>query len=208
MARTARVKRKTNETDISIEINLDGSGMADIKTPVPFLSHMLANFARHGLFDLKVLAKGDTEVDLHHTVEDIGITLGEAVKKALGEKTGIKRCASSTVPMMDSLSTVVVDISGRPYLQVNATKESRGKKILSVDMKKGGMEEAFDLGLLKEFLKAFSNASGADLHVLIHYGADLHHSIESIFKAFGRALAGAVEKDKRIKGVLSTKGLL
>ncbi len=208
MARKARIKRKTKETNIAIEINLDGTGAANIKTPVPFLSHMLDAFARHGLFDLKIAATGDTEVDLHHTVEDIGIVLGEAVKKALGDKKGVKRCASAMVPMMDSLSTVVVDISKRPYLRLSTIKEAAGKKILSANIKKGRIEEAFDLGLLNEFLKAFSNSSGSDMHVLIHYGDDLHHSIESIFKAFGRALAGAVEKDKRIKGVLSTKGSL
>src|SRR3990167_4618144 len=120
MARTSKVKRKTTETDISLELNLDGKGKADVSTPIPFLSHMLTNFARHGLFDLKVRAKGDIEVDLHHTVEDLGITLGEALKKALRDNRGIRRCGSSSVPMMDSLSTVVLDISNRPYFRFSS----------------------------------------------------------------------------------------
>src|SRR3990170_423010 len=123
MARKAKITRKTTETDITVELNLDGTGVGTVLTPIPFLSHMLTNLARHGLFDLRVMAKGDVEVDFHHTVEDLGLALGEALKKALGDKSGIKRCASSTVPMMDSLSTVTVDISSRPYLVFKAAKE-------------------------------------------------------------------------------------
>lgn len=210
MARTSKVKRKTTETDISLELNLDGKGKADVSTPIPFLSHMLSNFARHGLFDLKVRAKGDIEVDLHHTVEDVGITLGEALKKALRDNRGIRRCGSSSVPMMDSLSTVVLDISNRPYFRFSPPEGASpvGRKVLSAGVKTVGMKEAFDTGLMEEFLKALSNSAGLDLHVTLHYGTDVHHSIESVFKALGRALSAAVEKDKRIKGVMSTKGKL
>ena len=209
MARKAKVARKTRETEIAIEVNLDGSGATDIKTPIPFFDHMLENFARHGLFDLKIRAKGDVHVDLHHTVEDVGITLGEAVKKALAGASGIKRCASSDVPMMDSLSTVVLDVSNRPYFKFTTTKDSFAvsKKVIS-SMIEGHVTDTFDMGLLQEFMKAFSNSAGVDLHITLHYGTDIHHAIESIFKAFGRALSAAVVKDPRIKGVLSTKGKL
>lgn len=209
MARKAKVTRKTRETEITIEANLDGSGVVDIKTPIPFFDHMLENFARHGLFDLKVRAKGDVHVDLHHTVEDVGITLGEAVKKALAGASGIKRCASSDVPMMDSLATVVLDVSNRPYFKFTTTKDSFAvsKKVIS-SMIEGHVTDTFDMGLLQEFMKAFSNSAGVDLHITLLYGSDIHHAIESVFKAFGRALAAAVTKDPRIKGVLSTKGKL
>ncbi len=209
MHRKAKVTRKTRETEITIEVNLDGSGVADIKTPIPFFDHMLENFARHGLFDLKIRAKGDVHVDLHHTVEDVGITLGEAVKKALAGASGIKRCASSDVPMMDSLATVVLDVSNRPYFKFTTTKDSFAvsKKVIS-SMIEGHVTDTFDMGLLQEFMKAFSNSAGVDLHVTLLYGSDIHHAIESVFKAFGRALSAAVAKDPRIKGVLSTKGKL
>lgn len=210
MARKARLSRKTKETDITLELNVDGSGVNDIKTTIPFFDHMLANFSRHGLFDLKVKAAGDIDVDLHHTVEDVGIVLGEALKKALKDNSGIKRCGTASVPMMDSLSTVILDISNRPYFKFNFTKEAEvlSKKIYSANMKAGKMEEAFDLGLMEEFMKALSNSAGLDLHVTLHYGRDIHHSIESVFKALGRALSAAVAKDPRIKGVMSTKGKL
>jgi imidazoleglycerol-phosphate dehydratase len=210
MARISRIERKTQETDIAVELNLDGSGTADIETPIPFFTHMLTNFARHGLFDLKVRAEGDVEVDLHHTVEDVGLVLGEALKKALGDKSGITRCASSSVPMMDALATVVLDISARPYFRFNTTKESFAVTELSVSsvVKKGSMEDAFDMGLAEEFMKAFSNSAGIDLHITLSYGTDLHHSIEAIFKALGRALCKAVLRDERVKGVPSTKGTL
>lgn len=208
MARKAKVARKTRETDITVELNLDGSGKGDIKTPVPFFDHMLTNFARHGLFDLKVRAAGDTEIDFHHTVEDVGITLGEALKKALGNNVGIKRCGSSNVPMMDSLSTVILDISNRPYFKFNQGEVNFAVDQVYAAIKKGQIEKAFDLGLMKEFMKALSNAAGLDLHVTIHYGEDIHHAIESVYKALGRALGMAVAKDPRIKGVLSTKGKL
>lgn len=209
MARKSRITRKTNETDVSIELNLDGSGRCDVTTPIPFFTHMLNSFAKHGLFDLKVRAKGDVEVDLHHTVEDVGLVLGEALKKALGDKAGIVRVGSSDVPMMDSLSTVVLDLSGRPYFKLNAEKKSFPLNLrVFAATKKGGMEKAFDMGLLEEFMTAFSNSAGVDMHVTLHYGRDIHHAIESIFKSLGRSLGAAVAKDRRIKGLMSTKGKL
>lgn len=208
MARKAKIARKTRETDITIEVNLDGSGKADVKTPLPFFDHMLANMARHGLMDLKVRAKGDIEVDFHHTVEDVGITLGEAVRKALGKNAGIKRCASSTVPMMDSLSTVVLDASNRPYFKFNQIKASFSVNEVYSSVKGNTVEKTFDMGLMKEFMKALSNSAGLDLHITLHYGEDIHHAIESVYKALGRALGAATAIDPRIKGVLSTKGKL
>ncbi|MBI5235409.1 MAG: imidazoleglycerol-phosphate dehydratase HisB [Deltaproteobacteria bacterium] len=207
MKRKGAIKCRTKETAISVDLNLDGSGSSDINTPIPFLSHMLTNFARHGLFDLKLKATGDIEVDLHHTVEDTGLRLGEALKKALGDSSGIKRCSSAMVPMMDSVATVVVDISNRPYFRFNMEgAKAAPKKVRSI--KDDRLEHAFDLDLAKEFLKALSNSAGLDLHVTLHYGEDIHHAIEAIFKALGRALSGAVAKNPRIKGVLSTKGRL
>jgi len=206
MARKAKVAVKTKETDIKIELTIDGKGVSDIATPNPFFSHMLSNFSRHGLFDLKLSAKGDVDVDYHHTVEDVGLRLGAAFKKALGGAEGIKRAGSASMPMMDSLASVTVDVSNRPYFRFNTTKESAGleKKSVFSDRK----ARVFDMGLLKEFLKAFSNSAGVDLHVTVLYGDDIHHAIEAVFKALGRALAAAVTKDPRIKGVLSTKGRL
>jgi len=196
MARKATVKRKTTETDIIVELELDGAGKADVKTPIPFFTHMLTSFTKHGLFDLKLRAKGDIEVDLHHTVEDVGLCLGEAVKKAVGNK----------VPMMDSLATVVLDVGGRPYFKFNADGDAASltQRIFPANM----TEEGFDFGLTEEFMIAFSNSAGIDLHVTLHYGRDIHHSIEAVYKALGRALGAAVLKDKRIQGVMSTKGKL
>ncbi len=208
MARKSKIARKTRETEITVELNLDGKGTGDIKTPLPFFDHMLTNFARHGLFDLKVRAKGDVEVDFHHTVEDVGITLGEALKKALGNNAGIKRCGSSDVPMMDSLSTVILDISNRPYFKFSSAVSSFNVESVYSSLKKGSVEKTFDLGLMKEFMKALSNSAGLDLHITLHYGEDIHHAIESVYKALGRALGAAVAIDPRIKGVLSTKGKL
>jgi imidazoleglycerol-phosphate dehydratase len=199
MARKASVRRKTSETDISLDINLDGSGKGDIKTGIPFFDHMLTLLARHGLFDLKVRAKGDIEVDFHHTVEDVGLSLGSAFKKALGSKAGINRYGSADVPMMDALAAVILDLSDRPYLKYNV-------KLPTVKARM--VKEVFDPALVEEFLKAFSNSAGADVHVFLRYGNDIHHSVESIFKAFGRALKMAASKDSRIKGVMSTKGKL
>ena len=209
MARKARIARKTKETDIIVELNLDGAGTTDIKTPIPFFDHMLANLGRHGIFDLKIRAKGDVDVDLHHTIEDVGIALGEALKKALKDNKGIRRCGSAEVPMMDAMASVVLDISNRPYFRFNVTKDSFAvsRKVISA-MIDGRMMDTFDMELLKEFLKALANSAGLDLHVTLHYGDEIHHSIESIFKALGRAMSAAVAKDPRIKGILSTKGKL
>jgi len=193
MKRAARVVRKTRETDISVFLKLDGSGTGDISTTIPFIDHMLTLMARHGLFDMKICAKGDTEIDHHHTVEDIGICLGEVFKKALGDMKGISRYGSQTVPMDESLVSVTVDISGRPYL------------IYNIKFPRKALRD-FDINLFKEFFQAFSSASRITLHINLIYGHNAHHICEAIFKAFGRSLKQAVSIDPRIKGVLSTKG--
>lgn len=195
MARKAKIRRKTTETDISIEIDLDGAGKGSISSTVPFLDHMLNLFSRHGHFDLSVKSKGDTEIDDHHLVEDIGICLGKAVKKALGDKMAIRRYGFAVVPMDESLASVALDISGRPYLVYSV--EFGNKNI-------GG----FDPALLKEFFKAFSDQSGITLHISLIYGSNYHHMAEAVFKAFARALGEAVTCDSRIEGILSTKGCL
>jgi imidazoleglycerol-phosphate dehydratase len=195
MARKAKIRRKTAETDIAIEIDLDGKGNGEISTTVAFIDHMLNLFARHGLFDLVIKGKGDTHIDDHHLVEDIGICLGDAVKKALDNKKGIVRYGSASVPMDESLCSVTIDISGRPYLIYNVEFKSRriGK---------------FDFSLIKEFFKSFSDHSGMTLHINLIYGKNNHHMAEAIFKAFALALRRAVTIHGRIEGILSTKGSL
>lgn len=195
MKRTASVKRKTNETEIKIDLNIDGEGKYDISTNIPFLDHMLAQLAKHGLFNLKVYAKGDIEVDFHHTVEDVGIVLGQAFKKALGSKKGIRRYGSAYAPLDEALALVVVDIAGRPYFvyQVDIPKEKVGE---------------FDVELVEEFFQAFVNNCGLTLHVRLISGNNLHHIIEAIFKAFSRAMDMGSFVDNRIKGIPSTKGTL
>ena len=193
--RKAKVKRKTKETDIAVEITIDGSGERTIHTSVAFLDHMLELLAQHGLFDIILEAKGDTEVDYHHTVEDIGICLGECFKKALGNLKGIKRYGEATVPMGESLGSVVLDICNRPNLAFNTPL---------VEGKVG----SFDIELVKEFFNAFAQKSGISLHINVSYGDNTHHIIESIFKAFARALDMASTVDERIAGVMSTKGEL
>ncbi|WP_408998277.1 imidazoleglycerol-phosphate dehydratase HisB [Syntrophus buswellii] len=195
-ARQARVQRSTSETDISVEINLDGSGRAAIDTSVPFFDHMLTLFARHGLFDLTIKGRGDTEIDDHHLVEDMGICLGQALKDAVGDKTGMTRYGTATVPMDETLCSVTVDVSGRPYL------------VYRVEFSPGARAGGFDLQLIKEFFKSFSDHSGITLHINVFYGENNHHITEAIFKAFARALSMAVTTDNRISGVLSTKGCL
>jgi imidazoleglycerol-phosphate dehydratase len=195
MDRISKIYRKTTETEVSLEINLDGSGKADIVTTVPFLDHMFHLFAKHGFFDLRVQGQGDTSVDDHHLVEDLGICLGAAVKQALGGKEGIARYGTSLVPMDEALCEVAMDISGRPYLIYNADLG---------DAKIG----AFDPALIKEFFKSFSDHSGITLHINVHYGKNNHHMAEAIFKAFASALHKAVTLHGRIEGVLSTKGSL
>jgi imidazoleglycerol-phosphate dehydratase len=195
MARKAKIRRKTAETDISIEINLDGKGNGEISTTVAFIDHMLNLFARHGLFDLVIKGKGDTHIDDHHLIEDIGICLGDAVKKALGTKKGIVRYGSATVPMDESLCSVAIDISGRPYLIYNV--EFKSRKI-----------GTFDFSLIREFFKSFSDHSGMTLHINLVYGKNNHHMAEAVFKAFALALRKAVTIHGRIEGILSTKGSL
>lgn len=195
MARKAKIVRKTTETDIALDIDLDKSAGSGIDTTIPFLNHMLELFARHGQFKLVVKSKGDTEIDDHHLVEDLGICLGQAVGEALGKKTGINRYGSACVPMDECLCRVDLDISGRPYLIYKVRYERR---------KIGG----FDPALVKEFFKAFTDHSGITLHINLEYGSNSHHIIESVFKAFARALRQAVSINPEISGVLSTKGTL
>ncbi len=201
MARKGKARRKTRETDITVEIELDGWGRASIETGIPFFDHMLDSLCRHGLFNLRIKARGDIEVDYHHTVEDTGLVLGQAVAEALGDKEGIQRFGQAKVPMMDALAEVVADIGGRPHLEYRVRLPRRRPKTDE------GMPP-LNATLVEEFLRAFSSTLGADIHVILHYGRDLHHSIEAIFKALARALMEATRKNTRIKGVLSTKGCL
>ena len=197
--RKAKVVRKTSETNITLELTLDGKGKNSIKTGIPFFDHMLSAMSKHGLMDLKLKARGDINVDFHHTVEDVGLCLGQAIKKALGKKAGIRRFGGSKVPMMDALASVTLDLGGRPYFKYNKTKES-------ASVNRRGRKGDFDMGLVREFMTAMANTAEMDLHITLEYGEDLHHSVEAIYKALGRALRVAVEKDPRIKGVMSTKG--
>lgn len=193
--RTAKIERMTNETKVWVEIDLDGEGKAEIDTGVPFMDHMLDLFTKHGLFDASIKAKGDTYIDDHHTTEDIGIVLGQAVKEALGDKIGIKRYGNAFVPMDDALAQVVIDISNRPHLEFRAQFPTE---------KVGN----FDTELVHEFLWKFALEARMNVHVIVHYGANTHHMIEAIFKALARAIDDAITKDDRVKGVPSTKGLL
>jgi imidazoleglycerol-phosphate dehydratase len=196
MARKAKIERKTKETDITISLDLDGTGAYNIKCGVPFMDHMFGHIAKHGFFDLTLKAKGDTHIDDHHTVEDLGIAFGQALKKALGESRGIRRYGEATVPMDETLAEVVMDLSGRPYLVYN------------VDLPKKYKLKDFDPGLAEDFFRSVVNHAGMNLHINLLYGRDVHHMLEGIFKAFGRALDQATSIDPRIKGVLSTKGKL
>jgi imidazoleglycerol-phosphate dehydratase len=191
--RQSKKYRKTSETEISLTLGLDGKGGAKVKTGIPFFDHMLNLFAKHGLFDLEVKAKGDLEVDMHHTVEDVGIVLGQALATALGKKEGIRRYGAAFVPMDETLARVVVDLSGRPYLEL------RG-------LNRRGRAGNFPAQLVEEFLRALSVQGGMNLHAEILYGRDVHHQIEAIFKALARALQDAVRRDSRVRGVPSTKG--
>jgi imidazoleglycerol-phosphate dehydratase len=185
----------TNETKIRLELTVEGTGKANICTSVPFLDHMLNLFTRHGLFDLEVEASGDIDIDFHHTVEDIGIVLGEAFKKSLGDKKGIRRYGQATVPMDETLASVAVDISGRPYL------------VYHVTLPKVKIGE-FDVELAREFFQAFVNHCGLNLHINVMYGENVHHIVEACFKAFARAMDSATQYDQRLEGVMSTKGVL
>jgi imidazoleglycerol-phosphate dehydratase len=192
----AKVSRDTLETQITVEVNLDGTGIADFETGVPFLDHMLDQISRHGLIDISVKANGDTEIDDHHTVEDVGITIGQAFKDALGDKKGIRRYGHAYVPLDEALSRVVVDFSGRPGLE------------MFVDFCRPRVGD-FDVDLTYEFFQGFVNHAGISLHIDNIRGSNTHHQIETIFKAFGRALRMAVELDPRMLGVMpSTKGTL
>jgi imidazoleglycerol-phosphate dehydratase len=193
--RKAKVLRNTRETQISVELNVDGKGAATIRTPIPFLNHMLESFAKHGLFDLKVQAKGDVEVDLHHTVEDIALTLGEAFKQALGNKKGMVRYGSATLPMDEVLTTVSVDFCGRPAMVYNV-KITRGRI------------GDFDVELVPEWFQAFTNAALINLHLNVWYGRNRHHIVESLFKGLAKAVDMATRIDPRIQGIPSTKGQL
>lgn len=194
--RTASVSRDTLETQITVDLNLDGSGQGSFATGVPFLEHMLDQVARHGLIDLSIKATGDTHIDDHHTVEDIGITLGQAITKALGDKKGIRRYGHAYVPLDEALSRVVVDFSGRPGLTMN---------VAYTRAQVGG----FDVDLFGEFFQGFVNHAAVTLHIDNLRGENTHHQIETVFKAFGRALRMALEPDPRMAGVMpSTKGAL
>jgi len=195
VTRSARVSRDTLETQITVEVNLDGTGAASFDTGIPFLEHMLDQVARHGLIDLTVQAKGDLEIDAHHTVEDIGITLGQAVAKAAGDKKGIRRYGHAYVPLDEALSRVVVDLSGRPGLEFHVpfTRAAVGE---------------FDVDLVHEFFQGFVNHSHVTVHVDNLRGDNSHHQAETVFKAFGRALRMALEPDPRQSGTPSTKGTL
>jgi imidazoleglycerol-phosphate dehydratase len=195
MARTCRLERKTSETHVKIELNLDGQGDAQIRTGIPFFDHMLQLFCVHGHFDMDVQANGDLDVDFHHTVEDVGLVLGETVSKALGNRVGIRRYGVAVTPMDDALAEVAIDLSNRPFLVVHLPPpvESQGR---------------FDRGLAKEFFRAFSVKGGMNLHINVNYGENEHHILESIYKSLGRALKQAVIVDADVKGVRSSKGLL
>jgi imidazoleglycerol-phosphate dehydratase len=193
--RTSNINRKTSETTIKLSLNLDGEGKRTISTGIGFFDHMLDLLAKHALFDLDIKASGDTEVDYHHTVEDVGICLGQAVKEALGDKAGIIRFANVSVPMQESLANVAIDISGRSALVFNAR----------LDTKKIG---DFDTELIKEFLEAFSVNAGINLHVDVPYGENAHHISEAVFKGVAKALDRATRIDERTNDVPSTKGVL
>ncbi|MCY8106082.1 MULTISPECIES: imidazoleglycerol-phosphate dehydratase HisB [Bacillus] len=193
--RKAERARTTNETDIELSFAIDGEGQAEIKTDVPFMTHMLDLFTKHGQFDLSIHAKGDVDIDDHHTTEDIGICLGQALLEALGDKKGIKRYGSAFVPMDEALAQVVVDLSNRPHLEMRA--DFPAAKV-----------GTFDTELVHEFLWKLALEARMNLHVIVHYGTNTHHMIEAVFKALGRALDEATMIDPRVKGIPSTKGML
>jgi imidazoleglycerol-phosphate dehydratase len=195
MTRHALVERKTRETEIAVEVDLDGTGQSSIATPLPFLSHMVEQIARHGSIDLTVRAQGDVEIDGHHTTEDLGIALGKAVKDALGDHRGIRRYGSATLPMDEALVTAAIDLSGRPFF------------VWKVPLPKAKLGD-WDVELAEVFFEAFARTAQANLHVVLHAGHNLHHIVEISFKAFARALRQAVEIDPRAVGIPSTKGML
>ena len=193
--RRARVERRTRETDISLDLCLDGSGEYDVATGIPFFDHMLESFAKHALFDLRLRAKGDLSVDLHHTVEDVGIVLGQALRESLGTAEGIRRYGSMVLPMAESKAEVAVDVSNRPFLvyRVELANDRVG---------------SFDVSLVEDFVHALAQNAGLDLHVELRYGKSPHHAVEAVFKGLARALRVALELDPRGGGVPSVKGAL
>ena len=193
--RCAKVERVTTESSVLVEWGLDGNGQSQISTTIPFLDHMLTLLAKHGMFHLTVEAKGDTEIDDHHTVEDIGIVLGVALREAVGDKVGLKRFGWSSIPLDEALVQTVVDLSGRPYLVYNVELPHR-------------IIKSFDLGLFEDFFQAFVNQGMLNLHVNVHYGRNPHHILEAIFKSLAKSLDAATTLDDRVSGVLSTKGSL
>jgi imidazoleglycerol-phosphate dehydratase len=195
MERRASIERNTGETQIKLDFTVDGEGKSELKTGVPFMTHMLDLFTKHGHFNLSIDANGDTEVDDHHTTEDIGICLGHALKEALGDKKGIKRYGNAFVPMDETLAQVVVDLSNRPHLEFRAEFPSK-------------TVGTFDVENVHEFLWKFALEARMNLHVIVHYGHNTHHMIEGIFKALARALDEATTVDPRVKGIPSTKGML
>ncbi len=194
-ARSANVKRKTRETDNCLALRLDGAGAAKVDTGLPFVDHMLQAMAKHGYFDLNILSRGDLEVDAHHTIEDLGLTLGQAIREAVGDKRGIRRYGSAHVPLDEALARVVIDLSGRPYLAYNVPCDDRTV---------GG----FNARLFREFFQALANAGGITLHIDLLAGEEIHHIFEAVFKAFGRALDEATTLDLRCTDIPSTKGAL
>jgi imidazoleglycerol-phosphate dehydratase len=193
--RSASIERKTKETEINVQFVIDGSGEYEIDTGIAFFDHMLESFTRHGAFDLRLTAKGDLEVDTHHTIEDVGITLGQAFREALGTAAGIRRFGSISLPMADAKLDIALDISNRPFL------------VYRVDLSNDRVG-SFDVSLTEDFLYAFSQNAGVDLHVELAYGKNPHHVVEAIFKGFARALRTAVEIDPRVKGLPTVKGAL
>jgi len=196
MTRESTLERKTSETEIRLTLRLDGTGVSKVSTGIAFFDHMLVLFAKHGLMDLDLTAKGDLEVDYHHTVEDTGILLGQALAKALGDKSGIRRYGTAHVPMDEALVRTVLDLSGRPFLAYNAPADVPA------------IGSAFTFQLVEEFLRAFSVHGGMNLHIDVLAGRDAHHMAEGIFKSLARALDEATRVDPRVQGVPSTKGVL
>ena len=194
-SRSARLERKTRETQIELELELDGSGAYEVSTGIAFFDHMLQSFAKHALFDLRLTAKGDLAVDAHHTVEDVGIVLGQALREALGSAEGIQRYGSFVLPMAEAKVEVAVDVSNRPYLVY---------RVSLANDRIGG----FDVSLVEDFLYAFSQHAGLDLHVELRYGKSPHHVVEAIFKGLARALRSALEIDPRVRGLPTVKGAL
>jgi len=197
MARKASVTRKTNETDITVKLNLDGKGKYSVDTSIPFVDHMLSLMSKHSGIDIDIKAKGDIQVDYHHLMEDIGIVLGEAINRALGEKLQIQRYGEALTPMDESLAQVVIDLSGRPYLVYKVRIPRTGMLVKDIAT-----------SLFEDFFRALSNHAGMNLHIILHYGRDPHHIFEAIFKGLGRALRQAVSIQRDKKGVPSTKGVL